>query len=201
MLRSNLQYLQGVQVIQVTSSTPGEGKSFISSNLAISIAHTGKKVLLIGLDLRKPVLPKMFPNVRFDKQKSAVAYMIGKLQNIDDMVVPSEIVPTLDIAMSGVIPPNPTELLSQGKEGDIIKHFRTKYDYIVVDSAPYLPVSDSFLINAYVDATLYVVRANYTALKMLPEINEAIHSVAKPMKNVNIILNDLDLAANKYRYQ
>lgn len=200
MLRSNLQYLQGKKVIQVTSSSPGEGKSYVAANLAISISHTGKKVLLMGMDLRKPVLPKMFPNVAFSTQNSIVAYMIGKCTNPLDLVYPSGVSPTLDVAMSGAIPPNPTELLAQGKEGELINFFRDKYDYIIIDSAPFLPVSDSFLINEFVDATLYVIRAGVTDLKMLPEIADAFKSEAKPIKNVSVLLNGVDLDDKRYRY-
>ena len=200
MLRSNIQYLPGVKVLQVTSSTPGEGKSYVASNLALSISHTGKKVILVGMDLRKPALHKIFPNLKYDMMKSVVGYLIGKLENIDDAIVRSDISDTLDLLPAGPVPPNPTELLSLNKQESLIAYLREKYDYVVIDSAPYLPVSDSFLINTFVDATLYTVRADYTDLKMLTEINEAIKSKSKPMKNVNIVLNGLDLVSNKYRY-
>lgn len=200
MLRANLQYLPNAQVIQVTSSTPGEGKSFVAANLALSLSHLEKKVLLMGMDIRKPVLHQTFPGCKVDKSNTMVGYLIGKCENMDDMVVPSGVSPNLDLVFAGPVPPNPTELLSQGNEGELINYFRGRYDYIVIDSAPYLPVSDSFIINTYVDITLYAIRANYTDLKVLYDINEAIHGTAKPIKNVSLILNDLDMDATKYRY-
>lgn len=178
-LRTNLQYLTGVKVIQVISSIPGEGKTFVASNLAVSIAHMGKKVLLIGMDIRKPRLSEIFSTANIDKNNTVVGYLIGKCDNPDKLVNHTEASPHLDVVFAGPVPPNPTELLSQGAEGEIIRHFREKYDYIIIDSAPFMPVSDSFIINEYVDATLYTIRANRMPLAML---------------------NDLDSASSKYRY-
>ena len=200
MLRSNLQYLPDCKVIQITSSTPGEGKSYISSNLAVSIAHVGKKVLLIGMDIRKPVFSKIFKTTISNKNNTVVGYLIGKCTDLDSLVTESGVSSHLDLIFAGPVPPNPTDLLSQGKEAEIINYFKDKYDYVIIDSAPYLPVSDSQIINQYVDVTLYTVRANYTDLKMLTDINEALTSTVHPMKNPQIVLNDLDVVASKYRY-
>lgn len=198
-LRSNLQYLPDCRVIQVTSSIAGEGKSYVAANLAVSLSHVGKKVLIVGLDIRKPRLNRIF-NPTNSKYNSVVGYLIGKADSLDALVCPSGVSETLDVIFAGPVPPNPTELLQQGKAAEIISYFRDKYDYIIVDSAPYLPVSDSFIINSYVDATLYTLRAGHTPLSILPEIQEALKSENRPVKNVNIVLNGVDLAANKYRY-
>ena len=198
-LRSNLQYMPGCKVIQVTSSIAGEGKSFVASNLAVSLSHVGNKVLIIGLDIRKPRLSSIF-SASPTKYNTVVGYLIGKADSIDALVCPSGVSDTLDVIFAGPVPPNPTELLQQGKAGDIIAHFRDKYDYIIVDSAPYLPVSDSFIINSYVDATLFTIRAGLTPLSILPEIQEALNSETRPVKNVSIVLNSVDLGAGKYRY-
>ncbi len=199
-LRTNLQYLTGVKVIQVTSSMAGEGKTYVASNLALSIAHVGKRVLLIGMDIRKPRLGSLFSSDNVDRNNTVVGYLIGKCSNLDLLVNHTDESHHLDVIFAGPVPPNPTELLSQGRESDIIEYFRGKYDYIIIDSAPYLPVSDSFIINAYVDATIYAVRANVTPLAMLNDINDAVNSTAKPMKRVSLVLNDLDVTASKYRY-
>lgn len=199
-LRSNLQYLNGVKVIQVTSSIAGEGKSFVAANLALSIAHVGHKVLLIGLDIRKPRLSNIFPAENVDKNNTVVGFLIGKCDGLDALVKHTEQSSHLDIIYAGPVPPNPTELISQGKLSEFMEYFRDRYDYIIIDSAPYLPVSDSFLINSYVDATIYTVRANHTPLLILDEANSTIHSEVKPVKRVNIVLNDLDYAEAKYRY-
>ncbi|MCQ2176167.1 MAG: polysaccharide biosynthesis tyrosine autokinase [Bacteroidales bacterium] len=199
-LRSNLQYLNDVKVIQVTSSIAGEGKSFVAANLALSIAHVGHKVLLVGLDIRKPRLIKMFPANNIDKNNTMVGFLIGKCDGLDALVNHTEESSHLDIVYAGPVPPNPAELISQGKLAEFIEYFKERYDYIIIDSAPYLPVSDSFLINSYVDATIYTVRANHTPLHILDEANSTIHSEVKPVKRVNIVLNDIDYSESKYRY-
>lgn len=200
MLRSNIQYLPGVRVIQVTSSGPGEGKSYVAGNLAASIAHTGKKVVIVGMDIRKPTLHKIFTKVQQRPSASVVGYLVGKVTSVDDMIQPSDIGFNLDVIVAGAVPPNPSELLSQGTLESLINELRQRYDYVIIDSAPYLPVTDSALINPYVDATLYVVRADYTELKMLDEINAAFTNPNQPVKNPYIVLNGLDLESSKYKY-
>ncbi|MBR6457194.1 MAG: polysaccharide biosynthesis tyrosine autokinase, partial [Bacteroidales bacterium] len=200
MLRANIQYLPNTKVLQVTSSVPGEGKSFVAANIALSLAHTGKKVVLVGMDLRKPVLPKIFKDVQHDKMASVVGYMIGKVTSIDDMIFQSGVSSSLDLVFAGPVPPNPTELLAQGRQAEIIAALKDRYDYVVIDTAPYLPVADSSLINPLVDATLYVIRADYTQLRMLREIEAVINSKTAPIRNINLVLNDFNITANKYRY-
>lgn len=199
-LRSNLKYLTDCQVIQVTSSIPGEGKSFVASNMSLSLAHIGKKVLLIGMDIRQPRLNSIFKVEDIDNNNTVVGYMIDKCTDIDKLVHHTSEDHHLDVIFAGPVPPNPTELLSQGKEAEIISHFRGLYDYIIIDSAPMMPVSDSFIINEYVDATIYTIRVNYTPLAILKEIKEAIHSETKPIRRPVIVLNDLDMNSPKYRY-
>lgn len=200
MLRSNLQYLPEVKVIQVTSSTPGEGKSYIASNLALSFAHMGKKTLVIGMDVRKPMLAHYFGISKVNTARSLVGYLIGKCKDTDDMITTYPDCDGLDIIQTGPVPPNPSELLGKNEVGDLLQYFRDKYEYIIIDSAPYLPVVDAAVINPYVDATLYVVRAGYTDLKVIPEINEVLSNEAKPLQKPYLILNDLNLQAMKYRY-
>ncbi|MBQ0095912.1 MAG: polysaccharide biosynthesis tyrosine autokinase [Bacteroidetes bacterium] len=199
-LRTNLLYLNGVKVIQVSSSILGEGKSFVASNLALSIAHLDKRVLIIGMDIRKPRLGQIFQATNVNTNNTVVGYLINKCDDLDKLVHHTEESHHLDVIFAGPVPPNPTELLSQGREADIINYFRDKYDYIVIDSAPMMPVSDSFIINEYVDATIYTVRANKTPLAMLNDIDEVIHSTTRPVKRVSLVLNDLDGTSSKYRY-
>lgn len=200
MLRSNIQYLDDVKVVQVTSSVFGEGKSYVASNLALSIAQTGRKVILVGMDLRKPSLQKIFPDVRLKPKNNVVGYLTGKCSRIDFAIENSKVCETLDIMMPGSVPPNPTEILSFDKQKELIDKLREKYDYVIIDSAPYLLVSDSMLINSYVDATLYVIRAEFTDLRLFNEINDAINSKYKPLKKTYIVLNGLNLASGKFRY-
>lgn len=200
MLRSNIQHLEDVKVIQVTSSVFGEGKSYVACNLALSIAHTGRKVILVGMDLRKPVLQKIFSEVRPKPKNNVVGFLTGKCSRLSYAIENSGVCDTLDVLMSGPIPPNPTEILSFDKQQELIEKLREKYDYVIIDSAPYLLVSDSMLINTYVDATLFIIRAGFTDKRLFEEINEAINSKHKPIKNIHIVLNGLDLASSKYRY-
>ena len=200
LLRSNIQCLNGVKVIQITSSVFGEGKSYVASNLALSIAQTGRKVILVGMDLRKPTLHKIFPDVRLKPKNNVVGYLTGRCTRIEFAIENSKISETLDIMMTGSVPPNPTEILSFEKQKELIDKLREKYDYVIIDSAPYLMVSDSMLINSYVDATLYIVRADFTDKRLFGEINEAIKSNHKPIKNVYLVLNGLDQVSAKFRY-
>ena len=200
MLRSNILYLEGTKVIQVTSSVFGEGKSYVSSNLALSIAQTGRRVILVGMDLRRPALQAIFPDVRLKPKNNVVGYLTGRCSRLDFAIENSKICETLDIMMPGSVPPNPTEILSFDKQKELIEKLRGKYDYVIIDSAPYLLVSDSMLINSYVDATLYIVRAGFTDMRLFDEINEIIQSNHKPVKNAYIVLNGLDLASGQFRY-
>ncbi len=199
-LRTNMQYLTDAKVIQVTSSIPGEGKTFVASNLALSISHLGKKILLIGMDIRKPKLMQLFPTNSVNKNNTVVGYLIGKCSNLDLLVNHAVEYENVDIIYAGPVPPNPTELLTLGKQAEIISYFRDKYDCIIIDSAPYLPVSDSFLINKFVDATIYTIRAYHTPLAMLNDIDDSIKSVTKPMKRVSLVLNGMDVKDFRYRY-
>lgn len=200
MLRSNIQYMDGAKVIQVTSSIFGEGKSYVASNLALSMAHTGRKVILVGMDLRKPTLQKIFPGVRPKPKNNVVGFLTGKCIRLSFAIENSGVYDTLDVLMSGPIPPNPTEILSFNKQGELIEKLRETYDYVIIDSAPYLLASDSLLINTFVDATLYIIRADFTDKRLLGEINEAINSKHKSIKNPYIVLNGQDVASSKFRY-
>lgn len=196
-LCSNIQFLQG-KVFQVTSSIHGEGKSFVSANLATSLAYTGKKVLLVGLDLRKPSIRSKFPTMTFEEDKSVVSYLSSQADDLSLLISRNAMTPNLDILISGKIPPNPTVLLSLERFKEMIAYFREKYDYVICDSTPYFAVSDSSIINRYMDNTLYIIRADYTDLRNLPDIDRVIKE--GKLKNVNMIFNSVNLEAFKYRY-
>lgn len=200
MLRTNLQYLPGAKVLQVTSSIPGEGKSFVASNLALSLAGLDKKVLLIGMDIRKPALGHIFGVGHTQVKETLVSYLLGKVSDPDALVYRSEINGNLDIVFAGPVPPNPLELLAQCDLGKLINRFKEEYDYVLIDSSPFFPVSDASLINPYVDATLYVVRSKYTPLYLLDELQEAVDDKAGALKNVNIVLNAFSSGNPRYGY-
>lgn len=200
MLCANMRYLPDTKVIQVTSSVPGEGKSFVSSNFALMLSSMGKKVLLIGFDIRKPTLHKFFGNVAVPSGKCLSSYLTGRVTDLSTLPQKSGVNDNLDIIFAGNPVPNPVELLSRVDLSKFINYFRNSYDYVIIDSAPYLPVPDSSIINDFVDTTFYVVRMNYSELKVLDSVKELTSGDKSTIKNVNIILNDMDFTLSKYRY-
>ena len=170
-LRTNLQYLiQGQKAckkILVTSSISGEGKSFISLNLAASLASAGQKVILINLDIRKP---KLHEYLNLSNNKGIVNYLIGQGKASDFVQLTSE--PNLSFVASGPIPPNPAELLSSNKLQEFIKELENDYQYILIDCSPNGLVTDAQLAAPLVDATIFIVRHEYTPQRaMLPLSN------------------------------
>ena len=190
-LRTNLQYLGDgtCRVLMFTSSIGGEGKSFVSINLAASLAYSDKKVLLIGLDLRKPTLHE---RLGLPNKTGASNALIGQ-GNVEDFIQPTGVHPKFDVLTSGPIPPNPSELLSNGKLPLLLAELREKYDYILIDSPPYGLVTDSALIAEHVHATLYIVRFNYTVLDHLRRIGEL--QRARRFSNLSVIFNGVNYGA------
>ena len=190
-LRTNLQYLGDgtCRVLMFTSSIGGEGKSFISINLAASLAYSDKKVLLMGMDLRKPTLHERLavPN------KQGVSNCLIGHGNYRDFIQPTGVHPRFHVLTSGPIPPNPSELLSNGRLPILLAELRKEYDYILIDSPPYGLVTDSALIAEHVDATLYIVRYNYTVLDHLKRIGEL--QRARRFSNLSVIFNGVNYGA------
>jgi len=185
-LRTNLQYLlrePDKKVVSVSSTVVGEGKTFIAANLAAITAVTGKRVLLVGLDLRKPRLHRL---MGYAGTVGISTYLIGR-SNIDDIIFPSQ-VENLYYAPSGPIPPNPAELLGSSKMDKFMDWARSNFDFIVVDSPPVAIVSDAFLIARFTDANLFVVRFGYSSREVLNLINDIYkhHEV----RNLAMVIND-----------
>ncbi len=162
-LRVNLQYddiapENGAKVLLVTSSLPSEGKSFISSNLAVSLAGIGKKVLLINCDLRKPALQKVFDQ----QHKLGIVNILVGEKTFDDAVVRNVFNLPLDVLFCGPTPPNPSKLLGIEKFGNLLSEQKKNYDYIICDAPPVLLFSDAAVIGNYADGAIMVVRANST---------------------------------------
>ena len=172
LMRSNLLFVLGdrnEKVIMVTSTTSGEGKSFISINLAATLSLLDKKVLIIGMDIRKPRLAEYFDiHPRF----GLTQYLASDQITLDSLIVNDPRIPSLDIITAGPIPPNPAELLTSKKLDAMMAELRERYDYIIIDSAPVGMVSDTFTLDRLADATVYVVRANYTSRSDLRFIEE-----------------------------
>jgi capsular exopolysaccharide synthesis family protein len=180
------------KVIMCTSSIPREGKTFTSINTASVLSLSGKKTLLIGLDLRKP---RIFDDFGINNNLGIVNYIIG--QNDIDEITQFSGYENLDIITSGPIPPNPSELLINDKMDDLIKDLKTKYEYIIIDTPPIGLVSDAFNILKHVDTTLYIVRQSFTKKGMLAIINEK-YKLGE-VKNISFVLNFFNQKA-KYGY-
>ena len=197
-LRSNVRYL-GHRVFQVTSSVPGEGKSFISSNLAMTLAHTGLKVLIVGIDLRKPQLAKIF-DIHQHHDQGLTPYLAGKTDDLDASIVHGvKDVPTLDVLPAGVIPPNPSELIESQRMQKAVDYLKSlDYDYLIFDSAPYLPVADATIFNRYVDANIFMLRAGVCELRFVEDLDQLAHD--GKMHNIYIVLNGVDIASRSYGY-
>ncbi len=187
LLRTNLGFIlknKSEKVILLTSSTSGEGKSFISINLAASFALLNKKVVLVGLDIRNPRLNEY---IGIKPKFGLTQYLSSNDLSTNQIITPMPGVKDMDVIVAGPVPPNPAELLTSEKLDDLFTYLRTVYDYIIVDTAPIGLVSDTFSLNRLADATIYVCRANYTSLADLSSINEIYEH--HQLKNLSIIVN------------
>ena len=200
-LRTNVQFMleEGQKVILFTSSTSGEGKTFNAANLAVSFALLGKKVALLGLDIRKPALGKLF-NVA---DKSGGMTPLMAMAMVDKKAVKSQIRPSnvndnLDLILAGPIPPNPTELLARKNLIDIIEILKEDYDYIILDTAPVGLVTDTLQIAKLADVSCFVCRADYTPKAAFTLVNNL--AAEKKLKNMCIVLNGVDMSKKKYGY-
>lgn len=199
-LRTNLLFLlDGPQknVILVTSTMSGEGKTFIASNLAVSLALLGKKVIIVGLDIRKPGLNKVF---HLSHHHRGITQYLSAPQetSLDELIQPSGIHPNLDLLPGGVVPPNPTELVARPALDDVIRQLRGRYDYVVLDTAPIGMVTDPQLIARTADISLYVCRADYTHKNDYRLINEL--QQQKRLPGLCTVINGLDMTQKKYGY-
>lgn len=197
-LRNNIQFLLNTEndkVLLVTSTVPGEGKTFISINIATSFTLSDKKVLLIGMDIRNP---KLAFEMEFIKGAGLTSYLSGSESDWRSLLSKIDGFPDLDILQAGVIPPNPNELLMKPLMKKLITEARSIYDVIILDTAPIGVVSDTFLLRQHADVTLYVTRENVTPKQAIPFVNEVYADNKLP--RMYMIINDVDLAKNKGRY-
>ena len=200
-LRTNLQFLlkQHDKVIMFTSTTSGEGKTFIASNVAISFALLGKKVVLVGLDIRKPRLAELFG---IDDHHHGITNLLVKDEvnwsDVKEQIIPSGINDKLDILMAGPIPPNPGELVTRESLEQTMEQLKEHYDYILIDTAPVGLVTDTLALGRISNATVYVCRADFTQKASFGLINSL--SMEKKLPNMSIVLNGVDLSKKKYGY-
>ena len=197
-VRTNLQFMleKGKNVILVTSTISGEGKSFISANLAISLSLLGKKVVIVGLDIRKPGLNKVFNIPK--KDHGITQFLTNPTANLMDLVQSSDMNKNLFILPGGTVPPNPTELLAREGLEKAIETLKKNFDYVILDTAPVGMVTDTLLIGRIADLSVYVCRADYTRKVEFILINELAENNKLP--NLCITINGLDLQKKKYGY-
>ena len=197
-VRTNLQFIleRGKNVILVTSTISGEGKSFVSANLAVSLSLLGKKVVIVGLDIRKPGLNKVFNIPK--KEHGITQFLTNPSMNLMDLVQLSDINRNLFILPGGAVPPNPTELLARDGLEKAVETLKTNFDYVILDTAPVGMVTDTLLIGRTADLSVYVCRADYTRKAEFTLVNEL--SENRKLPNLCIAINGLDLQKKKYGY-
>ena len=197
MLRTNLLFTLGndKKVVLFTSTVPGEGKTFIAINSAISTALLDKKVLLVGMDVRSPRLNEY---MGLSVKEGLTLYLSGLEKNLDQLIVPSGIHPGLDVLPAGPVPPNPAELLNRSALDQAFELLRSQYDYIFVDTAPVAPVTDTLIMNRISDAAVYVCRVNYSSKSNLRFANELMQ--AGKLDNMLLVVNDTLEYQRKYGY-
>lgn len=198
-LRTNLLFMleKGQQVILFSSTQPGEGKSFVAGNTATSLAFLGKKVLIMGMDIRKPSLNKVF---RLSNRAVGITNYLSDPEHVNllDMIQHSDISPNLDILPGGPVPPNPTELVAREHLDHAIEELKKHYDYILLDTAPIALIADTAIIGRVADMCVYVCRADVTPKEGFEYIN--VLQREKKFKKIATVINDIDMSKRKHSY-
>jgi capsular exopolysaccharide synthesis family protein len=198
MIRTNVGFMLSSKKsssILVTSSVSGEGKTFISINLSMSFALMKKRVILLGLDIRNPMLGDY---LQVPKDSGVTVFLSDDSYTIDDVIIPSGVHPNLDVIPAGPVPPNPAELLLNERLDMLVEALRERYDYILIDSAPLGIVTDTLLLNRLADMCIYVARQDYTTKNACDLINDMYNT--KKLNNMSVVLNGIDEAASTYGY-
>ncbi len=199
-LRTNLQYFlveKQSRIISLTSTISGEGKTFCAINLAAAIAILNKKVILVGLDMRKPKIHKTF---KIDNQTGLSTYLIG--QNSADEIIKKTRNENLCIVTSGPVPPNPAELIETDRMSGFIDKIKKEYDFVIIDTPPIALVTDALLISKFSDANIFVVRQEYSNKNIVSILNELENN--KQINNLSILINDVKIGrgyGNRYAYK
>lgn len=199
MLRTNLGFMsvdKTIKVIMLTSSIPHSGKTFVSSNLAMTLATSGKRVLIMDFDLRRRTLSKQMGH-RNDR-RGLTSYLMNKISSLDDIITPSDIDSNLDFIFSGPQPPNPAEMLMSQRVDEVMGELRARYDYIILDSVPAMAVADAMIIDRLVDLTMYVIRQGNLDRRHLPEIEKLYRD--KKLHHMGIVLNGVTHSKRTYGY-
>lgn len=189
-LRTNLGFMADadhpVKVLMTTSMNPDAGKTFVASNLAAMIAYAGKRVLLVDLDVRKGALSRLYGGRR---EKGVTHYLVGQVTVAKELIHAVPDCPGLDIIYSGVVPPNPAELLMSHRLDELLEQVKADYDYVLIDNVPMGVVADAAIVNRLADMTLFVARAGVMDRRQLPDI-ERIYQDGK-MKQMALVLNSV----------
>lgn len=199
LLRNNIGFTRNggsKKVILLTSSISGEGKTFVATNLAMTYALTGKRVVVVGMDIRRPALAHRF---NLSNQQGVTTFLSGQVSDVTSLIHQSTENPNLYILPAGPIPPNPNELLLSDNMTRLMNQLRHDFDYVIIDSAPIGVISDSFLIMPHTDIQLFVTRAGYSTKSCLKVLHQAVkdNRFADPY----IVLNGVDITSNSYSYR
>ena len=200
-LRTNLRFVMspGEKVICTTSSMPGEGKTFVATNLAMSLALLGKHVLIMGLDIRKPRLVQLFGLPQSKKGiTNFLAADVADFNVLEEQIFHGVVNPNLDVLPAGVIPPNPGELITRELLDQGMEHLKKTYDYIIIDTPPVGLVSDTFELGRLADVTFFIVRSEKTTKGDIEAINRLVAEGKLP--KINLVLNGVDLSKRKYGF-
>lgn len=195
-IRTNFQFITGgekVTTVLISSATQGEGKSFVSINLATSFAMYKRKTVLVSFDLRRPNIYNLF-NI---KDKQGLSNYLSNNCNLEDIIYKTNI-EKLDVIPAGHIPPNPSELIASETTARLFEKLKRMYEYIIIDTPPAGLVTDAFLLVKYTNSNLFVVRHNYTRKKMFESLVKNLKQ--KNIRNVNFIVNDITLKSRGYEY-
>lgn len=199
LLRNNIQFAgagKGKKVLLVSSSLSGEGKTFVASNIAMSYALTGKRTLVVGMDIRRPNLARRFG---LDNLEGITTYLSNQTDDIASIIFPSGKNDNLFVLAGGPVPPNPNELLLSDRLAQLFEKLREMFDIIIIDSAPIGVVSDTFLIAPVSDIQIYVTRANYSTKRCLKIMHHAVTSGRFP--NCYLVLNAVNMKSGSYTYR
>ena len=196
MMRTTLDFMadsnKGSQVIMVTSFNPGSGKTFISMNLAQSLALKGKRVILLDVDLRRASISKKASA----GAQGISSYLVGKVDNVNDLIMQHGMGKGVDFMPVGAIPPNPVELLLTDKYATLINKLRQEYDYIVLDCSPYDLVADTSILARVADLSIFVIRAGLFDKSMLADLEDIYNRNKLP--NLSIVFNGVDPRRSYY---
>ena len=200
-MRTNIQFMlkENENIIMFTSSTSGEGKTFTAANLSVSFALLGKKVILVGLDIRKPRLAELFEiNNHHNGITPLLTMEEPTWEDIEEQTLPSGINDNLSLLMAGPIPPNPSELVSRPSLSKIFDILKQHYDYVLIDTAPVGLVTDTLQVGKYCNISVYICRADYTPKASFNLINSLAEEGKLP--NMCIGINGIDLSMKKHSY-